>query len=135
MIDVKNLIKDFTLNKKQRKEMGDKYKNTKLMNNLKLFLYSILLTLVLGCSSEQAIESKSAQEEVFDLNDSQESFKFERVPINPEDKAIADKAPEGMVFIKGGCFILGNNFAQVDEAPEHEVCVDDFYLDIYEVTQ
>ena len=32
-------------------------------------------------------------------------------------------------------FILGNNFAQVDEAPEHEVCVDDFYLDKYEVTQ
>ena len=105
------------------------------MNNLKLFLYSILFTLVLGCSSEQAIESKSAQEEVFDLNDSQESFKFEPVPINPEDKVIADKAPEGMVFIKGGCFILGNNFAQVDEAPEHEVCVDDFYLDMYEVTQ
>ena len=31
MIDVKNLIKDFTLNKKQRKEMGDKYKNTKVL--------------------------------------------------------------------------------------------------------
>ena len=27
----KNLIKDFTLNKKQRKEMGDKYKNTKIL--------------------------------------------------------------------------------------------------------
>ena len=31
MIDVKNLIKDFTLNKKQRKEMGDKYKDTKIL--------------------------------------------------------------------------------------------------------
>ena len=31
MIEVKNLIKDFTLNKKQRKEMGDKYKNTKIL--------------------------------------------------------------------------------------------------------
>ena len=27
MIQVKNLIKDFTLNKKQRKEMGDEFKD------------------------------------------------------------------------------------------------------------
>ena len=32
-------------------------------------------------------------------------------------------------------FYIGNNFAQVDEAPEHEVCVNDFYIDKYEVTQ
>ena len=102
------------------------------MNNLKKYLISILLILILGCSSEQAKDSNNTQEDVFE---SQESFKFEPVAITPEDKPIADNAPEGMVFIKGGCFILGNNFAQVDEAPEHEVCVDDFYLDIYEVTQ
>ena len=110
-------------------------KSDKLMNNLKLFLFSILLILIFGCSSEQAKESKNIQDGIFDLKDSQESFKFEPVSINPEDKPIADNAPEGMVFIKGGCFILGNNFAQVDEAPEHEVCVDDFYFDMYEVTQ
>ncbi|QPJ65854.1 MAG: formylglycine-generating enzyme family protein [Candidatus Nitrohelix vancouverensis] len=57
------------------------------------------------------------------------------VQLSPEDKAKADKAPEGMVFIKGGCFQMGNNFAQEDEKPEHEVCVDDFYMDKYEVTQ
>ena len=102
------------------------------MNNLKKYLLSILLILILGCSSEQVKDSNNTQEDVFE---SQESFKFEPVAITPEDKPIADNAPEGMVFIKGGCFILGNNFAQVDEAPEHEVCVDDFYLDIYEVTQ
>ena len=31
MIQVKNIIKDFTLNKKQRKEMGDEYKDTKIL--------------------------------------------------------------------------------------------------------
>ena len=31
MINVQNLIKDFTLSKKQRKEMGDDYKNTKIL--------------------------------------------------------------------------------------------------------
>ena len=29
----------------------------------------------------------------------------------------------------------GKYYAQVDEAPEHEVCLDDFYMDKYEVTQ
>ena len=31
MIQVKTVIKDFTLNKKQRKEMGDEYKDTKIL--------------------------------------------------------------------------------------------------------
>ncbi len=57
------------------------------------------------------------------------------VQLSPENQAKADKAPEGMVFIKGGCFIMGNDYAQEDEKPEHEVCVDDFYMDKYEVTQ
>jgi hypothetical protein len=25
------------------------------------------------------------------------------------------------VFIKGGCFIMGNDYTQADEKPEHEV--------------
>ena len=31
MIQVQNLSKDFSLNKKQRKELGDEYKNTKIL--------------------------------------------------------------------------------------------------------
>ncbi len=55
--------------------------------------------------------------------------------LTPEQKQKAALAPEGMVFIKGGCFQMGNNQAQEDEKWEHEVCLDDFYLDKYEVTQ
>ncbi len=45
--------------------------------------------------------------------------------------------PEGMVFVKGGCFQMGDTFGDggEDEKPVHEVCVDDFSLDKYEVTQ
>jgi formylglycine-generating enzyme required for sulfatase activity len=41
------------------------------------------------------------------------------------------------VFIKGGCFEMGDTFGdgENDEKPVHEVCVDDFYLGKYEVTQ
>ncbi len=40
------------------------------------------------------------------------------------------------VFIKGGCFEMGDTFGDGDNAekPVHEVCVDDFYLGKYEVT-
>ena len=57
------------------------------------------------------------------------------IVLAPEDQAKASKAPPGMVFIKGNCFEMGNNFAQEDERPQHEVCVDDFFIDKYEVTQ
>ena len=41
------------------------------------------------------------------------------------------------VFLKGGCFEMGDTFGDglQDERPVHEVCVDDFYLGKYEVTQ
>jgi formylglycine-generating enzyme required for sulfatase activity len=47
-----------------------------------------------------------------------------------------------IVFVKGGCFKMGNTFGglfskegQKDERPLHEVCIDDFYIGKYEVTQ
>ena len=41
------------------------------------------------------------------------------------------------VFVKGGCFQMGDTFGEgeVDEKPVHEVCVSDFYIGKYEVTQ
>lgn len=53
-------------------------------------------------------------------------FDFDRVP-----GLIA-----GMVFVEGGCFVMGDRFSEgyPDERPTHEVCVDDFYIGKYEVT-
>lgn len=52
--------------------------------------------------------------------------------------AFAD-AVTGMqfVFVKGGCFQMGDTFGggEADEKPVHEVCVSDFNLGKYEVTQ
>ncbi|MGR3293614.1 MAG: formylglycine-generating enzyme family protein [Candidatus Scalindua sp.] len=40
------------------------------------------------------------------------------------------------VFIKGGCFDMGDTFGvgYDDETPVHEVCINDFYIAKYEVT-
>lgn len=42
-----------------------------------------------------------------------------------------------MVFVKGNCYQMGDSFREGnrDEIPVHEVCVDDFYIGKYEVTQ
>ena len=44
-----------------------------------------------------------------------------------------------MVYVKGGCYLMGATDddcdANPEERPAHEVCVDDFYLGKYEVTQ
>ncbi|MBI4377823.1 MAG: SUMF1/EgtB/PvdO family nonheme iron enzyme [Nitrospinae bacterium] len=41
------------------------------------------------------------------------------------------------IFVKGGCFHMGDTFGDgsSDEYPVHKVCLDDFYIGKYEVTQ
>ena len=43
-----------------------------------------------------------------------------------------------LVPVKGGCFKMGNDYGIYDtwdEQPEHEVCLSDFHLGTFEVTQ
>ncbi len=50
----------------------------------------------------------------------------------------ADSAPKiVMVYVKGGCYHMGDTFGggHTSEKPVHEVCVDDFYIGKYPVTQ
>jgi len=105
------------------------------MDNYKNITLYFFIFFVIACSSGDISNTANNQDDLGMSDSTQESFKFKPINISPEDETVASKAPKGMVFIKGGCFVLGNNFAQVDEAPEHEVCIDDFYLDRYEVTQ
>ncbi|UCH64636.1 MAG: formylglycine-generating enzyme family protein, partial [Ignavibacterium sp.] len=42
--------------------------------------------------------------------------------------------PDGMVFVAGGWFDMGSNYGRDNEKPVHQVFIDDFYIDKYEVT-
>ena len=46
----------------------------------------------------------------------------------------AVEVPEGMVFVEGGTFQMGGTEIDDDEKPGHQVTVDGFYIDKYEVT-
>ncbi|MBF0327821.1 MAG: SUMF1/EgtB/PvdO family nonheme iron enzyme [Nitrospirae bacterium] len=48
-----------------------------------------------------------------------------------------EKLAGEFVFVRGGCFQMGDTFGDGDndEKPAHEVCVDDFHIGKYEVTQ
>lgn len=114
----------------------------KTMRLFKIFLILSVFFLFSACSDkaeEQANQdthpSFSELPEISDESASNADQRVVPVKYSPEDQAKVSKAPEGMVFIKGGCFIMGNDYAQEDEKPEHEVCLDDFYMDKYEVTQ
>ncbi len=52
-------------------------------------------------------------------------------------RKINEKMAGEFVFVKGGCYRMGDTFGdgRPDERPVHEVCVNDFYLGKYEVTQ
>jgi len=58
--------------------------------------------------------------------------------ILPAWQAAGADAPEiKLAFVQGGCFGMGDQFGDggVDEKPVHEVCVDNFYLGAFMVTQ
>ena len=114
----------------------------KTMCFYKLFIFYSVFFLLSACSdkaeeqvSEDIHPSFSELPEVAEESSALSKQRVIPVQLSPEDQERADKAPEGMVFVKGGCFIMGNDYTQEDEKPEHEVCLDDFYMDRYEVTQ
>jgi formylglycine-generating enzyme required for sulfatase activity len=59
-------------------------------------------------------------------------------PVKPNPTAVTTSTtathPEGMVLIPAGVFTMGNNLGQQGDGPEHEVILDAFYIDAYEVT-
>jgi formylglycine-generating enzyme required for sulfatase activity len=68
--------------------------------------------------------------------------RIESIPPSP----VAVVSPSGITYrdpvtgmdfilIKGGCFRMGDDDGDREERPVHEVCIDDFYLGRYEVTQ
>ena len=101
----------------------------------------LLLALPMGCSQcnsgkeEDQAPSISEIEGVGGDNQSASPQGIVLIESSEEDQLKAQQAPEGMVFVKGGCFTMGNDNAQADEKYEHEVCLDDFYIGRYEVTQ
>ena len=107
----------------------------------KLTLLALLIFLF-ACSDDSAEKDADALHPSFselpdftDESDQGLRRRVEPITILAEDQEKADNAPDGMVFIKGGCFIMGNDYTQADEKPEHEVCLNDFYMDKFEVTQ
>lgn len=60
-------------------------------------------------------------------------------PSSPFSKGESKDPTTGMefVYVDGGCYQMGDTFGdgESNEKPVHEVCVDDFYIGKYEVTQ
>ncbi len=67
-------------------------------------------------------------------------FSDSKAPVvNSSPTPVTSKVPEGMILIKGGSFKMGYASSEADEknkyiSPEHEVKVEDFYIDKTEVS-
>lgn len=59
------------------------------------------------------------------------------VRLNPFQKTEWTDPITGMVFVYvlGGCYEMGRNDGKSNEEPKHQVCLDDFWIGKYEVTQ
>ena len=114
----------------------------KTMRFLKLFTTCLFICFLCSCSEKPANKaddslhpSLSELPEVIEESSQLPSQMVVPVKLSAKDQEKAANAPDGMVFIKGGCFVMGNDYTQEDEKPEHEVCLNDFYMDKFEVTQ
>ena len=103
---------------------------------IRLFL-CLLLIFVLGCSKDDTSSPLVPKKQDLTVPEpvKEQGKQLEPVIYASEDQQKVEKAPQGMAFIKGGCFMMGSDHAQADEQPRHTVCVDDFYMDKHEVTQ
>jgi formylglycine-generating enzyme required for sulfatase activity len=76
---------------------------------------------------------------VVDAKNEQEDAKLRSSESKHQRTEAASETEDNMVYIKGGCFDMGNIFGDVEaeggEKPVHTVCVGDFYLGKTEVTQ
>ena len=114
----------------------------KTMHFFKFFTLFTFLLALYACSDQKSDKAEDALHPSFSelpeiFEESVQSSEQAVVPIklSVADQEKAKKAPDGMIFIKGGCFLMGNDYTQEDEKPEHEVCLSDFYMDKYEVSQ
>jgi formylglycine-generating enzyme required for sulfatase activity len=67
-----------------------------------------------------------------------EEERLAKVKQEAQIAAHGDEAKKGaMVSVNGGCFEMGDTFGDGDanEKPVHKVCLDDYQMDKYEVTQ
>ncbi len=55
-------------------------------------------------------------------------------PLTPHPSSPPGPAPEGMVWIPGGTFTMGDDEGTPDESPAHSVTLDGFWMDRTEVT-
>ncbi|MCY7408733.1 MAG: formylglycine-generating enzyme family protein [Chitinophagales bacterium] len=65
------------------------------------------------------------------------SLLLSSLPANYAQPVLSEKIPPGMVWIKGGDFVMGTDSdsqSRPDETPAHKVHVDGFYMDVHEVT-
>ncbi len=87
---------------------------------------TVFLLLIVFLFSPSVIAEPENNERYRWLAEDEEKIFFENCPECPE-----------MIFVKGGCFEMGDisGVGKVREKPVHEVCVNNFYLGKYEVTQ
>lgn len=99
-------------------------------------MFTLLLPLALSASGAFAADTvpldSSPQDDDLGISEELKKEGEKKKVIKKEDLP-----PIDMVYVKGGCFTMGDQTGDgdEDERPAHEVCLNDFYISNMEVTQ
>jgi formylglycine-generating enzyme required for sulfatase activity len=98
-------------------------------------MFTLLLPLVLsgsGAFAESMPQDSSPQDDDLGVSEELKKEGEKKKVIKKEDLP-----PIDMIYVKGGCFMMGDQTGEgdEDERPAHEVCLNDYYIANTEVTQ
>ena len=93
----------------------------------KISYYFLFLLVFFGCGDESSNQDEIVQDSVGD------EIVVEK---EPEKEIVWEKDGKEMVLIPSGSFKMGDHFSEgsTDERPVHMVELDEFYMDVHEVT-
>ena len=104
--------------------------------SLKYYLVVFLALLLFSCNNQKSKSTAIAVKDDSATSCIMVPARFSATSVDSSLKFNGDTSVKGMVFIKGGTFMMGGDNAQAsaDEYPKHKVQLNSFWMDATEVT-
>jgi formylglycine-generating enzyme len=104
--------------------------------SLKYYLVVFLAVLLFSCKNQKSKSTAIAVKDDSATSCMMVPARFSATSVDSSLKFNGDTSVKGMVFIKGGTFMMGGDNAQAsaDEYPKHKVQLNSFWMDATEVT-